>query len=63
MYHRFDTIIAHLSMNQTVHPGEIIGSGTAATGSGLEQGRFPPMGSVVELEIEKIGTIRNRFVA
>jgi 2-keto-4-pentenoate hydratase/2-oxohepta-3-ene-1,7-dioic acid hydratase in catechol pathway len=63
MYHRFDAIIAHLSMNQTIYPGEIIGSGTAATGSGLEQGRFPPMGSVVELEIEKIGTIRNRFVA
>ena len=63
MYHRFDAIIAHLSMNQTVHPGEIIGSGTAATGSGLEQGRFPPLGSVVELEIEKIGILRNRFVA
>jgi len=63
MYHRFDAIIAHLSMNQTIHPGEIVGSGTAATGSGLEQGRFPPMGSIVELEIEKIGTLRNRFVA
>jgi 2-keto-4-pentenoate hydratase/2-oxohepta-3-ene-1,7-dioic acid hydratase in catechol pathway len=63
MYHRFDRIIEHLSMNQTIFPGEIIGSGTAATGSGLEQGRFPPMGSVVELEIEKIGIIRNRFIA
>jgi 2-keto-4-pentenoate hydratase/2-oxohepta-3-ene-1,7-dioic acid hydratase in catechol pathway len=63
MYHRFDAIIAHLSRNQTIYPGEIVGSGTAATGSGLEQGRFPAMGSVVELEIEKIGIIRNRFVA
>jgi len=63
MYHKFDAIIEHLSMNQTIHPGEIIGSGTAATGSGLEQGRFPEMGSVIELEIEKIGIIRNRFVA
>ncbi len=63
MYHRFDAIIAHLSRNQTIFPGEIFGSGTAATGSGLEQGRFPPLGSVVELEIEKIGIIRNRFVA
>jgi 2-keto-4-pentenoate hydratase/2-oxohepta-3-ene-1,7-dioic acid hydratase in catechol pathway len=63
MYHRFDAIIAHLSRNQTIYPGEIVGSGTAATGSGLEQGRFPSMGSVVELEIEKIGIIRNRFVA
>ena len=63
MYHKFDAIIEHLSKNQTVFPGEIIGSGTAATGSGLEQGRFPPMGSVVELEIEKIGILRNRFVA
>ena len=63
MYHKFDAIIAHLSMNQTIHPGEIIGSGTAATGSGLEQGRFPPMGSIIEFEVEKIGIIRNRFVA
>ena len=63
MYHRFDRIIEHLSMNQTIFPGEVIGSGTAATGSGLEQGRFPPMGSVIELEIEKIGILRNRFVA
>ncbi len=63
MYHRFDAIIEHLSRNQTIFPGEIFGSGTAATGSGLEQGRFPPLGSVVELEIEKIGIIRNRFVA
>jgi 2-keto-4-pentenoate hydratase/2-oxohepta-3-ene-1,7-dioic acid hydratase in catechol pathway len=63
MYHKFDAIIAHLSMNQTIYPGEIIGSGTAATGSGLEQGRFPAMGSIIEFEVEKIGIIRNRFVA
>jgi 2-keto-4-pentenoate hydratase/2-oxohepta-3-ene-1,7-dioic acid hydratase in catechol pathway len=63
MYHKWDAIIAHLSRNQTIHAAEIVGSGTAATGSGLEQGRFPKMGSVVELEIEKIGIIKNRFVA
>lgn len=63
MYHRFDAIISHLSKSQTFYPGEIVGSGTVATGSGMEQGRFPPIGSVVELEIEKIGTISNRFVA
>ncbi len=63
MYHRFDAIISHLSQCQTIYPGEILGSGTVATGSGLEQGRFPPMGSLIELEIEKIGVLRNRFVA
>ena len=44
MYHRFDAIIAHLSMDQTIHPGEVIGSGTAATGSGLEHGQVPSPG-------------------
>jgi 2-keto-4-pentenoate hydratase/2-oxohepta-3-ene-1,7-dioic acid hydratase in catechol pathway len=32
------------------------------TGCGLELGRFLAPGDVVELEIEKIGVLRNRIV-
>lgn len=62
MHHRFDRILAFISQSETLHPGELIGSGTVGTGCGLELGRFPQDGDVVELEIERIGVLRNRFV-
>jgi len=44
--------------------GDFIGSGTCSgpqgMGCGLEQGRFLSPGDVVELEVEGIGTLRNR---
>jgi len=62
MHHRFDAIIEFISQSETLHPGELIGSGTVGTGCGLEHGRFLRDGDVVELEIERIGVLRNRFV-
>ncbi|MCB9682959.1 MAG: fumarylacetoacetate hydrolase family protein [Alphaproteobacteria bacterium] len=62
MYHRFERLLAYASEDETLHPGEVMGSGTVGTGCGLELGRFPAPGSVVELEIERIGVLRNRFV-
>ena len=51
-----------LSMGETLHVGDVIGSGTVGTGCGLELGRFPQAGDTIELEIEGIGVLRNRFV-
>ena len=62
MHWRFDDLIAHISAGETLHPGEIIGSGTVGDGCGLEHLRFLKHGDVVELEIEKIGTLRNRVL-
>ncbi len=62
MHHRFEDLIAFVSRSETLHPGEILGSGTVGTGCGLEQGRFLSDGDVVELEVERIGVLRNRFV-
>jgi 2-keto-4-pentenoate hydratase/2-oxohepta-3-ene-1,7-dioic acid hydratase in catechol pathway len=62
MYWRFDEVIAHISAGETLHPGEIICSGTVGDGCGLEHLRFLEHGDVVELEIEKIGVLRNRVV-
>ena len=62
MHHRFEDVIAFVSQSETLHPGEVLGSGTVGTGCGLESGRFLSPGDVVELEIEKIGVLRNRIV-
>ena len=62
MHHRFEDVIAFVSKSETLHPGEVLGSGTVGTGCGLEQGRYLSPGDVVELEIDRIGVLRNRIV-
>lgn len=62
MYHRFEDIIAHISASETLYAGEFIGSGTVGNGCGFELGRYPQAGDVMELEIERIGVLRNRIV-
>ncbi len=59
---KFEDCIAHASRSETLHPGEFFGSGTVGNGCGLEQLRFLQSGDVVELEVEGIGTLRNRVV-
>ena len=56
---RFEDMIAYASKGETLHPGEMIGSGTVGWGCGLEHLKFLQDGDVVELEIEKIGVLRN----
>lgn len=56
-------LIAYVSIGDWVQPGDIIGSGTVGNGSGLELGRHLSPGDVVELEIEGVGVLRNRFSA
>jgi 2-keto-4-pentenoate hydratase/2-oxohepta-3-ene-1,7-dioic acid hydratase in catechol pathway len=59
---RFEDCIAHVARSETLYPGEFFASGTVGGGSGLEQMRFLKPGDVVELEVEGIGVLRNRFV-
>jgi 2-keto-4-pentenoate hydratase/2-oxohepta-3-ene-1,7-dioic acid hydratase in catechol pathway len=61
MHHSFATMIAYVSQAQTLRPGEVLGSGTAAGGSGIELDRWLAEGDLLELEIEGIGTLRNRI--
>ncbi|HUL43058.1 MAG TPA: fumarylacetoacetate hydrolase family protein [Bacteroidota bacterium] len=60
--HRFEKMIAFASLEETLYPGDLIGSGTVGTGCGLELDRWVKPGDLIELEIEKIGTLRNRVV-
>ncbi len=61
MLFSFPKIIAHISQSETLHAGEVIGSGTVGNCCGLEQGRFLHDGDVIELEIDAIGVLRNRI--
>jgi 2-keto-4-pentenoate hydratase/2-oxohepta-3-ene-1,7-dioic acid hydratase in catechol pathway len=62
MLFSFEEILAHMSRDETVFAGEFVGSGTVGGGCGLEHGRFLSDGDTIELEVEKIGILRNKVV-
>lgn len=62
MLHGFEDMIAFVSRDETLHAGEFFGSGTMGNGCGLELDRFLKHGDVVELEVERIGVLRNTVV-
>jgi 2-keto-4-pentenoate hydratase/2-oxohepta-3-ene-1,7-dioic acid hydratase in catechol pathway len=71
VYWSFGEMLAYASRGTRVEPGDIIGSGTCGTGCILElsmvngHDRYPWLqpGDIVELNVERLGTLRNRVVA
>jgi 2-keto-4-pentenoate hydratase/2-oxohepta-3-ene-1,7-dioic acid hydratase in catechol pathway len=59
MLFSFEQILVHASQDETIHAGEVFGSGTVGDCCGLELGRFLAHGDVVELEVENIGVLKN----
>jgi len=63
LYWSFGQMIERASQDVTLQPGDVIGSGTVGTGCLLEltkgQGPWLQPGDVVELEIERLGILRN----
>jgi 2-keto-4-pentenoate hydratase/2-oxohepta-3-ene-1,7-dioic acid hydratase in catechol pathway len=56
-------IIATLSKGMTLEPGDVIATGTpAGVGKGFEPPRFLKKGDVVEVSVEKMGTLKNVVV-
>ncbi len=55
-------IVSYISRDETLYPGDVIGVGTVGGGCGLELGRYPEMGQEVELEVDGLGRLCNRFV-
>ncbi|HLP90306.1 MAG TPA: fumarylacetoacetate hydrolase family protein [Nostocaceae cyanobacterium] len=62
MPYSFAEIIAYISRDETLYPGEFIGSGTVGKCSGLELNRWLKRGDVVELSVENLGVLRNVIV-
>ena len=54
-------LIAHISEIMTLEPGDLIITGTPS-GVGMATGKFLEPGDVVEVEIEKIGSVRTTIV-
>lgn len=52
-------MIAHASNEEWLLATDFLGSGTVGTGCGLELDRWIQPGDIVELEIEKIGKLKN----
>jgi fumarylacetoacetate (FAA) hydrolase len=68
MYWTWPQLIAHASRDTQLMPGDVLGSGTVGTGCILELtpdavGGWLKPGDVVELTIERLGTLRNRVGA
>jgi 2-keto-4-pentenoate hydratase/2-oxohepta-3-ene-1,7-dioic acid hydratase in catechol pathway len=59
MHHSFGDLIAYAAQDQTLRPGDVLGSGTATGGSGLELDRWLRPGDVIEMEAGPIGVLRN----
>ncbi|MBA2724902.1 MAG: fumarylacetoacetate hydrolase family protein [Actinobacteria bacterium] len=60
---KWQDMIAHCSDAEDIYPGDVYGSGTPGGCCGLDLGRRLEPGDVIELEIEKIGILRNTIGA
>jgi 2-keto-4-pentenoate hydratase/2-oxohepta-3-ene-1,7-dioic acid hydratase in catechol pathway len=58
-HYSWGEMIKYMSMEEWVRATEFIGSGTVGTGCGLELDRWIQPGDLLELSIEKIGTLKN----
>lgn len=57
------TLIETISRGITLYPGDVIATGTpAGVGMGLKPPRYLRPGDVVKVEIDRLGSIENRFV-
>lgn len=66
IHYSIGEMIARASRDAAVYPGELFGSGTVGMGCLLERGldhnHWLKPGDVVELEIERLGILKNRIV-
>lgn len=62
MRYSIGAVLAHLSRDEQLHPGELIASGTLPGGSGLEAGRLLESGDELRLVIDEVGEIVHRIL-
>ena len=67
MYWTWPRLLAHASRDTVLRPGDVLGSGTVGSGCILEltpevAGGWLKPGDLVEMTIERLGTLRNRVI-
>jgi 2-keto-4-pentenoate hydratase/2-oxohepta-3-ene-1,7-dioic acid hydratase in catechol pathway len=56
-------VIARVSRDEPLFPGELFGSGTLPGGSGMENGHWLKPGDRLRMEIDRVGVIEHEVVA
>ena len=60
-YWGFPMMVSHISQEETIYPGDILGSGTFYKGCGLDLDKWVKSGDTIELSVPKLGTLRNKI--
>ena len=63
MYHSLGQAVAYASLEEQLHAGELIGSGTLPRGCAMENGRWLKPGDTITLKLDHIGTLTNPITA
>ncbi|MFA6003999.1 MAG: fumarylacetoacetate hydrolase family protein, partial [Elusimicrobiota bacterium] len=58
-YWSWGLMLSHVSQEETLYPGDVLGSGTFYRGCGLDLNRWLRPGDEVELRVDKLGALRN----
>jgi 2-keto-4-pentenoate hydratase/2-oxohepta-3-ene-1,7-dioic acid hydratase in catechol pathway len=60
-YWSWGLMLAHASQEETLYPGDVLGSGTFYRGCGLDLERWVNPGDEVELSVDKLGSLRHKI--
>jgi 2-keto-4-pentenoate hydratase/2-oxohepta-3-ene-1,7-dioic acid hydratase in catechol pathway len=55
-------LVAFSSDQETLHPGDVIGTGTVGLGCSMDMHRWPQVGQTFTIEVEGIGSLTHRIV-
>lgn len=56
-------LVAYASDNETLHPGDVLGTGTVSTSCSVDLHKWPQVGQTVRFEVEGIGILEHSIVA
>lgn len=59
MEHKIDEVLAYLSVDEPLYPGELIATGTLPGGSGMENGRTLRVGDRLRLVLDGVGEVEH----
>lgn len=55
-------LVAFSSDQETIHPGDLIGTGTVGLGCSMDMHRWPQVGQTFTIEVEGIGSLTHKIV-